>query len=188
MTGISDIKVSLMGVLSKKALVHVIGTTDSELAAALFMDKLCPDGNWLASYPLSALQEALSSTIKTILDLIEKAGGEQGDHSALNFAVTDGEKLVCTRFASPPSHEPPSLYYSTTEGATLDRQYEDDPDGPAQNGASRMERRRKEEHASHIVVASEPCTYNQAGWHMLDKNTMLAYGKSEKVYLTRVLS
>lgn len=183
--GFSDIKVKLMGLLSPKALKHVLGTTDSELAAALFIDNLHTDGDWNATLPLTAIEEALRATIRQIGQLIESVGGEGDGHSALNFAATDGEQLVCTRFASPVGHEPPSLYYSTTEGATLDRQYQDEADGPAHD-STKPDRKRKEQHAKHVVVCSEPCTYRREAWHLLPKNTMLSYGKSKQVALVRI--
>ena len=141
--------------LSKKARANVLGTTDSENVAALFFTHLCPDDDWECDHAVAEFKSAMQHTIADILAFGKEVGTTK-PHS-LNFAVTDGTRLLATRFSSQQDHEPPTLYYSTTAGATLNRKYPDHPDGPS---AKKVESNLKlEEHAPHAIVASEPNTY-----------------------------
>ena len=141
--------------LSKKAQTNVLGTTDSEHVAALFFTHLCPDDDWECDHTIAEFEAAMQQTIADLLAFGKEVGTTK-PHS-LNFAVTDGTRLLATRFSSQADHEPPTLYFSTTAGATLNRKYPDHPDGPL---AKKVESKLKaEEHAPHVVVASEPNTY-----------------------------
>lgn len=84
----------------------VAGQTDSETAAAAFLDKL-------RGFPSSGKfsLEHLRNAMRTILRTITEANAEFGDSNSLNFGVTDGEGLVVSRYRSNPREDPPTLYY-----------------------------------------------------------------------------
>jgi len=76
-----------------------------------------------------------------------------------------------------------TLDVSTTAGTTLNRKYPSHLDGgdptKAVKGGSEqhLEQRKrkleKEEHALHVIVASEPTTFRRGEWTLLDKNHIL---------------
>lgn len=71
--------------------------------------------------------------------------------SSWNFAISDGEVLLATRFAYPESRTPPSLYY--TKSSSL----------PTLKGTPRTR---------HIIVASEPVSIG-VKWELLPRNSLL---------------
>ena len=87
----------------------IVGNTDSEVAGAVFADRLAGDACARSSF---ARGELVSSMIAT-LDAVA-ATEEEGpcDASSLNLAATDGRTLVATRYRTCPEDEPPSLYYA----------------------------------------------------------------------------
>ncbi len=71
-----------------------------------------------------------------------------------------------------------SLYYSTTAGATLDRQYSGSPNAPDSSDNRRSVGTKKPEtHKRHVIVASEPTTYKKEEWTSLEKNQLIIVGK-----------
>lgn len=140
---------------------------------ALFLTHLDPDGDWNRTYSPEAVSQALARTVRQIVELCTPAGGwpapshDSGglsSHISLNLALTDGAHFYALRFACPEQQDPPSLYWSTTGGATLDRRYEGHPDhvGRADGKLPRHE------HGTHVVVASEPMTRGEdQEWHLL---------------------
>jgi glutamine amidotransferase len=70
-----------------------------------------PDPSVSEFHP-NELKQALLQTIATINELIQESGFE-GDPSLLNFAVTDGRSIVCTRYTNTTRHEAASLYWSS---------------------------------------------------------------------------
>jgi glutamine amidotransferase len=57
------------------------------------------------------------------------------------------------------------LYYSTTAGVTLNRQFPGHPDGLTKGG-----NRETAEHGKHVIIASEPSTYKDKEWNLIEKN------------------
>lgn len=86
-------------------------------------------------------------------------------------ATSDGERLVCIRVRNHAIEQPPSLYWSTTAGTTLNSKFPDHPDGLTNSNAVKG----AEEHGEHIIVASEPSTYKAAEWNLIEKNHCLLY-------------
>ena len=139
----------------------VQGSTDSEWAFALFLDSLEKAGHDPNSDPgelgfgHAALRKAILQTIKTINALIadipdETRESEKIDtRSLLNFAVTDGHSVVCTRYISSTTDEAASLYFSS--GTNWKQE--------GTNGDYKMERRDKG--ADVVLVASEPLTFER---------------------------
>lgn len=136
----------------------VAGSTDSEWAFALFLDSLerlgyDPDG---ADYQTNGFGHTILR--KAILLVIERINGYIGqlppqsrDVSLLNFAITDGKSVVCTRYVSSKTDEAASLFFSSGTDWTK-------KDGRTK-GDYRMERR--DRGADIVLVASEPLTFER---------------------------
>ncbi|KAI4148788.1 MAG: hypothetical protein L6R39_002693 [Caloplaca ligustica] len=159
------IKRNLCMGLQERWFGSVGGSTDSEWAFAVFLDVLDrmgydPDSASLndAGFGHSVLRKAMLATIKRINTLIaeipdkERKEREEGldCRSLLNFAVTDGHSVVCSRYVSSMTDEAASLYWSSGTSWQEDK---------TMKGRFRMERRDKG--ADIVLVASEPLTFER---------------------------
>jgi predicted glutamine amidotransferase len=106
--GFSIIRRKLLECLNDEAYdaVHSFHS-DSAVSFALFLSFL---PNLTDDLPAEALVHALQSVFETIARVQGEAGIEQV--SLLNFVVSDGCTLIATRFVSPASATPASLYYA----------------------------------------------------------------------------
>ncbi|KZZ98352.1 glucosamine 6-phosphate synthetase [Moelleriella libera RCEF 2490] len=169
------IKRRLSDRLADKWFLQVKGSTDSEWAFALFLDTLERLGHDPSSSPENGfgptvLRRAVEDTIAQINDLTDSLPRDvlQNDdvdtRSLLNFALTDGHSIICTRYISSSKDEAASLYYSSgTQWVTRtsdpsDRQYQ-------------MERNDKG--ADIVLVASEPLTFERENWVNVPTNSIL---------------
>lgn len=96
------IRRSLLGRLRDDIFEWISGTTDSELVFALFLNEL-PDSH--SPQPAPVLQAALKSVMALIVAVCK------GEPASLNFAVSDGETVLATRFRNGRNEVAPSLYY-----------------------------------------------------------------------------
>lgn len=137
----------------------VKGGTDSEWAFALFLDTLERMGHDPSNPPENGfgpniLRQAMLKVIKQInlfiKEIPEKTVEEENidTRSLLNFALTDGHSVICTRYVSSKTDEAASLYYSS--GTTWDDK---------KKGNFQMDRRDKG--ADIVLVASEPLTFER---------------------------
>ncbi|KAJ6013655.1 hypothetical protein N7540_008246 [Penicillium herquei] len=156
----NNIKRTLASSLSDKWFLGVKGGTDSEWSFALFLDLLEKEGVDPSSDPgpegfgQALLRKVMMKTIAKINEFIaaipeqSKTAGLE-TRSLLNFAVTDGHTVICTRYISSKTDEPASLYFSSgtkwKEGST--------------KGHFKMERHDKG--ADIVLVASEPITFER---------------------------
>jgi glutamine amidotransferase len=108
-------------------------------------------------YPAQEMLAALHRTVATIVGLQHKTLADKKTPNSLNLCVTDGVTLIAYRFRNHRTSQPPSLYYSTRAGVTLNRRYPDNADGVAH--ARREIGIPEENHGEHLIVASEPSTY-----------------------------
>ncbi|KAK8846802.1 hypothetical protein IAR55_005890 [Kwoniella newhampshirensis] len=173
-------KPQLLLLLPIRYQLAILGTTDSEHIAALYFYHLCGEqGDWEKIYPVEEMGEAMIKTLKVLEDLKATAekekGGGKSEHNALNLLVSSGSSLVAIRYASPAGKEPPSLYYSTTAGAVLNRKYKGHPDEgkPGFNVSEEEGDREKEDHRKHVIVASEPSTLKADEWELIDSGAMV---------------
>jgi glutamine amidotransferase len=170
-----EIRRELTTLLSYDAYCNILGSTDSEHAAALYMTYLTNNGpadSWQDDYPLEAMHRALVKTITRILELQYQTLGHKARPNSLNFCITDGKKMVATRFRNHKSQQPPSLYWSEFAGRTLNTKYEGHPDGPQkQNRQATFGPETKI--GRHTIVASEPTTFDEKEWHLINKNCAL---------------
>jgi glutamine amidotransferase len=231
----------MANLMSDAAYAHIGGSTDTEHLAALYMTYLTsgisstPDtlpwgfgGAWERQYTTLEMLTALRRTVNTVIDL-QNALGDKIEPNDLNVCVTDGQQLVAIRFRNHPTEQPPSLYYSTTAGATFNRKYPDHPDGangpfgpaggsvevamgqgrgydaPGHDPSACKHRgeyeftkvgqgsggkapgrnpyayKRPEEHGRHVIVASEPMTYNEREWTLIKKNHVVMVSGDDQV-------
>jgi glutamine amidotransferase len=170
----ADIRRDMTGLFSYDAYCNVLGTTDSEHAAALYITNLTRHGKkdtWEKESSVDAMREALVKTIVQIMELQHSKLGAKAAPNSLNFCVTDGKKMVAIRFRNHVAQQPPSLYWSEFAGRTLNTKFPGNPDAPVVNqdaiksGEDRI--------GKHTIIASEPTTYDEAEWHLINKNCAL---------------
>ncbi|KAJ7031821.1 N-terminal nucleophile aminohydrolase [Mycena alexandri] len=195
--GFTLVRRGMMNAMSADALKHIMGTTDSEHLAMLFFTYLARRVDvhgpqvFEVQHPLSDVKAALEEAITTVIRLQREALAEGGagapafEPSSLNVAITDGSRLLAVRFRDHPTEHPPSLYLSTTAGATLNRKYPGHPDADhprnqaaAQEGPNGAE---NAAHGEHVVIASEPTTYKKEEWELIHKNECIMVGEDMKV-------
>ncbi|KAH6648854.1 nucleophile aminohydrolase [Truncatella angustata] len=164
--------------LHDKWYLSVQGGTDSEWSFALFLDRLerlglDPSSQPEEGFSPSILRKALLQTIEIINELTMSISesvvqSENVDtRSLLNFAVTDGHSVVCTRYVSSKTDEAASLYYSSGT------QWESkpSPNDVSQGRDYQMERRDKGSDV--VLVASEPLTFERENWVNVPTNSIL---------------
>lgn len=181
----AQIKRLIVNALSQEALDVVKGTTDSEHLAALFFT--CLEENkgakaWENSHTLGEVKHALERAITMVLDMQKQViAPEKLEASSLNLAITDGEQLLTIRFRNHATQHPPSLYFSTTAGVSLNRKF---PGHPDKNGEDNGLRNLKqaEQHGAHIIVASEPSTFRSEDWELIKKNESIMVGRDTVVH------
>ena len=101
-----------MSLLSDDLFLWIQGQTDSEHVFALLMhyvDEMRGDGPPLRT---EQLQACFQKTFDTVQQLKEEAG--VGDEvSNFNMMITDGQRIVGTRYSSNPELDSRTLYYSS---------------------------------------------------------------------------
>lgn len=159
------VKRSLALSVGAKWFVGVQGNTDSEWAFALFLDCLeragfDPDSLECTTngFGHANLRKAMLQTIESINKFVDSTPSEfrnetMDKRSLLNFAVTDGHSVVCTKYVSSATDEAASLYFSS--GTSWRRGAGED----GGKGGFKMERR--DRGADIVLVASEPLTFER---------------------------
>jgi len=161
--GWKQIKRRLGERLADKWYLGVTGGTDSEWAFALFLDTLermgyDPSSQSKGGFGPTVLRKAMLKTIAAINDLIDNIPeriihSENVDtRSLLNFAVSDGHSVICTRYVGSASDEAASLYYSS---GTLWETRAPTPD------KRDYQMQRSDKGADVVLVASEPLTFER---------------------------
>jgi glutamine amidotransferase len=139
----------------------------SQQAFALFLDCLDKLGYDPASpqgkFPTNVLKDALLKTLELIKNWTRKVASDNDEEevSMLNFAITDGESIVASRYITSGTQEAASLHFSSGS-----RFFEYEP------GQYRMER--KDRNESVVMIASEPLTFERNDWITIPTNTVLA--------------
>ncbi|KAJ2477696.1 glutamine amidotransferase subunit [Coemansia sp. RSA 2320] len=173
--GFEKIKRRLQNSLSEEIYLSIQGTTDSEHAFALFLNKLkqsASGGKALrdrTEFSFQELRIAMLATIAQINEWLDDAGVT--DTSLMNFAVTDGQSVVCTRYITSSEKEGASLFYSSGSEFRSD----------AESGQYRMIKANKREDV--VVVASEPLTFERTDWMVIPTNTLLVITPKLNVHL-----
>lgn len=176
-----NLKRRIVDHIKNEYFVFVQGSTDSEMSFALFLNCLDELGHDPADkegrFPASALKQALERTIHLLVEWTADEAKRLNivpEPSLLNFAVTDGETVVVSRYVSSKDQEAASLYYSTGT-----RFYEYAP------GQYRMERCYRLNHIT--MLASEPLTFERSDWIAIPTNTILTIKDNQTVLLHPVL-
>ena len=174
--GWKHVKRALATDIGARWFLGVNGNTDSEWAFALFLDCLekagyDPDDKVVVEkgFGHKVLRQAMLRTIERINDFVAahvpvtgSGKPEDGEKSLLNFAVTDGHSVVCTRYVSSRMDEAASLYFSSgTDWRFM-----------GEAGMYKMERR--DRGADIVLVASEPLTFERG-------ECLLAFCKDPRV-------
>ena len=170
----SAIRRDITELLSFDAYCNILGSTDSEHAAALYMTNLTNHGDkstWERSYPLKDMLAALRKTVLQILTLQRDKLGASNTPNSLNFCTTDGSRLLALRFRNHATQQPPSLYWSEFAGRSLNTKYPGLPDNDAVNEEAVHGAEKRI--GKHTIVASEPTTYDEKEWHLISRNSAL---------------
>lgn len=173
---------------------HTLNPYSGEESEAAF------PAEWEQYHSAQEMQSALQKTITQIIDIQKSELGSETEPNDLNICITDGRSLVACRFRNHATEQPPSLYWSDRAGVTLNRQFPDHPDGSngphgsghgkSANGKSAAEgaeghnphaKRDAEEHGKHAIIASEPTTYKQREWALIEKNHTISVGPDGNV-------
>lgn len=172
----TSVKRPISALLSPCSFAHISGTTDSEVAGALFVDQL-PGHSPNREHTTQEIVEAMRRTIHIITQSVRSLklpfSGE-ADYSSLNFAVSDGKTVVATRYRDSPTEEPPSLYYcmvTRMEMVASEMEILHDPNMPPKG----------------VVIASEPLTYQSENWTLIPKNHMLVVSNGTEVQLLPIM-
>lgn len=118
----------MVDLMDDDSYANIAGSTDSEHFAALYITYLTEGkgkASWEKQYTVHQMRDAMRKTVGTIVQLQRKKLGEKAEPNSLNIAATDGSQLVAFRFRNHAVEQPPSLYYSTKAGITLNRKYPD---------------------------------------------------------------
>jgi len=161
------------------------GSTDSEWAFALFLDCLeklgaDPDDEVKQrdGFGHTILRRAMLKTIERINGFIAEIPEEtraQGDvRSLLNFAVTDGKSVVCTRYVSSKTDDAASLFFSSgTSWTKQPSSGSDTPNSKPQVGSGEYKMERRDRGSDIVLVASEPLTFERDNWVTVPTNSVL---------------
>ena len=144
-------------ILNEESYQLIQGSTDSEYAFALFIHYLTE--NCKTKPDVSDYLHALVSMIHKLREL-NKAYGE---HNSLNFAFTDGEISLITRYSDSGENNPPSLYYSSGDKFS----YEKDQLRIHSGGTTRF-----------VMVASEPVNSQRKAWQEIPENSMMVINEN----------
>ncbi|KAK6435900.1 hypothetical protein LTR95_007916 [Oleoguttula sp. CCFEE 5521] len=190
----SVIKIHLCQKLSRVAYAAVQGGTDSEHMAALYMSFLTnfseDEGAFEREFSVEEMVGAMHAMVAAVVELQIALLGPRAKPNSLNLCTTDGVKMLAYRFRNHATQEPPSLYYSTTAGTTLNRKYPGHPDGNERpDGSARVDRiglRAVEDHGKHIIIASEPSTYKESEWYLIPKNSYVVASQEDGVVVKAI--
>lgn len=166
-----QIKKTLVNHVEDKFFLFIQGSTDSECCCALFLDTLFKMGydpeDTNITFSHKILRQAL---LKTIELLTKWQTAITSEPSLLNFAVTDGESVVVSRYVSSKTDEAASLHFSTGS-----RFLEYEP------GLFKMERLNRSQDV--VFVASEPLTFERGDWTCVPTNTVISITKNNTVLM-----
>ncbi|KAJ2848086.1 glutamine amidotransferase subunit [Coemansia erecta] len=156
--GFDQIKRRMQNSLKEEIYLNIQGTTDSENAFAVFLNML-EDPLGRKEFSFDELKQAMLATIEQINQWLDEAGVTET--SLLNFAVTDGQTVVCTRYITDREREGASLFYSSGSEFRCEEE----------SSTYRMIKANKREDV--VVVASEPLTYEKSDWMVIPSNNLL---------------
>ena len=201
--GFQRIKRALSNSLPPSVFNNIHGTTDSEMAFAIFMSQFPDQGlhgpglqytrNPNQYYSSKQIQVAMRNTIVTIMEAQKESGMcMKAASSSLNFAVTDGRTIIAVRCRTHATQDPPSLYYGHgSEEFTL-RGKKTRLNAEATSTETRFRRPEtrtitlSSEGGKTFIIASEPLDYVDAKWHLVPKDHMVVIDEDEMLTLVKL--
>jgi glutamine amidotransferase len=150
--------------------------------------KACGNGaaSWEEIYTAARMKAALILTLEDLFALQQKLLPELPGNS-LKIAVTNGDSMVAMRVRNHVSEEPPSLYYSTEAGISLNHKYPGNAAGKDNEDWSEDADWTRDPgmHGDHVIVASElstrvaeaPKLEDFGLWKLIAKNTCVMVEK-----------
>eukprot|EP01027_Heterolobosea_sp_BB2_P005569 GEZU01008498.1.p1 GENE.GEZU01008498.1~~GEZU01008498.1.p1 ORF type:complete len:293 (+),score=40.87 GEZU01008498.1:562-1440(+) len=114
------IKRKILSSLHDQAYSFIEGTTDSEHAGAVFIDHL---GDPFQEHTTEEMACAMARTIQFLVQCLDEVQGNNSADSGMNFVVTDGKRVIATRFRNNLKASPASLYFSTTAHLTANKKH-----------------------------------------------------------------
>ncbi|KAF2666519.1 N-terminal nucleophile aminohydrolase [Microthyrium microscopicum] len=175
----NKIKKALAMGLSDRWFNFVKGGTDSEWAFAIFLDclekkgldpeQVMPPGGLGHDVLRGAMLETIERINALIAAVPSRDLGNEDRRSLLNFAVTDGHSVICTRYVNSKVDAPASLFWSS---GTCWAESEDE-----KNGVKDYKVERRDKGADVVLVASEPLTFERDSWVTVPVNSMLTIHK-----------
>eukprot|EP00977_Amphora_coffeiformis_P025933 scaffold23158_cov176-Amphora_coffeaeformis.AAC.1 len=139
----SKIRRKILNQLTDEAYNGIQGTTDSEVCFALILTNLAKDGHGQCPYQQRSpygherLYHAVKRTIRQLEHVLQAAGIADATPtpSRMNFALSDGETVVCSRFCDKyPQEPPPSLYYCYGDAQQLQAELLDEDNASTGGG------------------------------------------------------
>lgn len=170
-----SIKKKLINYLNDKFFLLIQGSTDSECCFAVFLNILYEMGYDASDPRVQFTHEILKNAILSTINFIKKLQLDVNkEPSFLNFAVTDGNSVIITRYVTSDTDEAASLYFST--GSKF---YEHEP------GLFKMEKINRSQNV--IFVASEPLTFERGDWICVPTNSLLVLTKENTVLMYSIV-
>lgn len=139
---------------------------------------------WERRHDLEDIRKAVEMTIKQIIVYQVEAAKEKNkglpielqtlDASNINIVVSDGYQLLAIRCRNHVTQYPPSLYVSRTAGPSLNRAFVGNPNDDTVFNPYMLnftEVQPTDAYKSHFIICSEPTTFREADWKLVDKNT-----------------
>ncbi|GMM30449.1 glutamine amidotransferase subunit [Martiniozyma asiatica (nom. inval.)] len=158
------IKKRLVNFIDENFFLEINGSTDSECCFALVLHCLSLNGFDPSSgknCDVEILRKSLVDAIQYIKVWTNELPDKSSDPSLLNFALTDGESIVASRYITSVTDEAASLYFST--GSNF---IEYSP------GRFKVERLNRSQNL--IMVASEPLTFERGDWISVPTNSTIS--------------
>lgn len=143
------------------------GSTDSEHAFAVFLNDMRDRGG---EPDLDAMLRSVLNTIKRLESISREAGNSEP--CFFNFALTDGQSVVATRYVSESGAAPESLYVAKG-GRFVSR-----------DGRYDMTRTRGRTGA--VIIASEPLTDDRDDWEAVPPNHWVTVSPDLEVNLAPI--
>ncbi|KAI1300748.1 hypothetical protein EDD11_005949 [Mortierella claussenii] len=172
----AHIKRKVQEFISDEIFHNVNGNTASEWAFAVFLSQLA-NPQQPEPFCRTTLKDAMLKTIQQ-LNILSKQAGIQ-EPSTLNFAVTDGVTVMCTRYINSNSStaEAEGLYLSS---GTKFECY--------QPGHYKMiKEAAKSKREDIVVMASEPLTFEESDWSLVPRNTVVVVTERMNVLMYPIM-
>lgn len=152
--GFNRIKRILRRDLTDEFYNFIQGTTDSEHIFALFLNNL---GSRINDYTGNDLADAMEMTIAQLNEWTAQVG--LNEPCFFNFALTDGDNIVVTRYTTKVDAAPETLYVA--RGSQFERV------------GNEYRMLRDDDRPEALIVASEPLTADRSDWEVVSRNHAL---------------